>query len=84
MQRRVKWYDMTLTCTNNVIVFQYLINSIFKEFENPSVEKKIDYLRYYESCREKPTLRKNIWLNQRKWFVWKTFFDLKKWFIWIK
>ena len=30
------------------------------------------------------TLRKTIWLNQRKLFLWKTFYDLKKWFIRIK
>ena len=30
------------------------------------------------------TLRKMIWLNQRKWFVWMTFFDLKKWFVQMK
>ena len=27
------------------------------------------------------TLRKNIWSNKKKWFVWTTFFDLKKWFV---
>ena len=31
--------------------------------------------------KQKFTLRKKIWLNQCKLFVWKTFFDLKKWFI---
>ena len=31
-----------------------------------------------------PALRNEIWLNQRKLFVWKTFFDSKKWFTGIK
>ena len=29
-------------------------------------------------------LRKKIWLNQLKWLVWTTFFDLKKWFVLMK
>ena len=28
--------------------------------------------------------RKKIWLNQIKWLVWRTFFDLKKWFVQMK
>ena len=30
------------------------------------------------------TLRKKIWLNQIKWLVWRTSFDLKKWFVLMK
>ena len=30
------------------------------------------------------SLRKKIWLNQRKWFVWNTFFDVKKRFVLMK
>ena len=70
----------------NIMLPSFIVSSWFefrKEYNNFGLSISIRGKNQFE-CAPLPPTRKKIWLNQRKWFVWTTFFDLKRWFVWMK